>query len=356
MFSQGSHEASGRRVTDSYDRVVTVDQKVNRVICSGPGALRMLVYLDAADLAVAADTIESRDQTVDPRPYALANPQLADLPVFGEFRGRDDPERILSLEHQPQVIFKTYPESGYDANMLQERTGIPVVTLDYGDLVRDPEAFYRSLRIMAEVIGRSERAESVIAFIESVRSDLQNRISETRTDDRSVYIGGIAYKGAQGITATDPVYPPLNLLGLRQCAFDPDAAIENQTHMIVSAEQLLAWDPENIFIDASTLTNPDEMNALRQLYDLKIYEHLQARASNEIYLLLPYNWYTVNIGSALADAYALGSVLFPEEFSDIDPAEKADEMYRFLVGRGVFSQLQQMFDNRLFMRVSGSRP
>lgn len=351
IWSQGAREASDRDIIDSYGRRVSVDQEISRVICSGPGALRMLVYLNAADMAVAADTIEGRNLEVDPRPYALAHPHLAELPVFGEFRGRDDPERILSLENQPQVIFKTYPESGYDADMLQQRTGIPVVTLDYGDLVRDPEAFYRSLRIMADVIGKTERAGQVMGFIESLRGDLHERVSAAPMETPSVYIGGIAYKGGQGITATDPVYPPLHLLGVQQGAFNPNIDIEKQTHMIVSAEQLLAWNPEKIFIDASTLTNPDDMNALRQLADLKMYRHLQARASGEVYLLLPYNWYAANIGSALADAYALGAIVYPEAFSDIGPAQKADEIYRFLVGAEVFSVMQQMFDNRLFTRA-----
>jgi ABC-type iron transport system FetAB ATPase subunit len=74
----------------------------------GPGALRLLTYLEAQDKIVAVDDMEKQRLQFDARPYALANPQFRDYPIFGEFRGHDHPERILTLDPLPQVIFKTY--------------------------------------------------------------------------------------------------------------------------------------------------------------------------------------------------------------------------------------------------------
>ena len=39
----------------------------------------------------------ARRNELDARPYALANPQFKTMPVFGQFRGQDNPEQILSL-------------------------------------------------------------------------------------------------------------------------------------------------------------------------------------------------------------------------------------------------------------------
>jgi iron complex transport system substrate-binding protein len=97
--------AKARTVSDAMGRSVNLPDDVRRVICSGTGCLRLLTYMQAQDLAVAADDIESRRNRFDARPYALANPQLKDLPVFGQFRGQDNPELILTLDPQPQVIF-----------------------------------------------------------------------------------------------------------------------------------------------------------------------------------------------------------------------------------------------------------
>ena len=61
-------------ITDAAGRQVTVPTEVSRVICSGPGALRLLSYLGAQDLIVAVDDIEVKRSRFDARPYALANP------------------------------------------------------------------------------------------------------------------------------------------------------------------------------------------------------------------------------------------------------------------------------------------
>lgn len=87
-----------RTITDAMARTVTIPDAVERVICSGPGCLRLLSYLQGQQLVVAVDDIEAKRNEFDARPYALANPQFKTMPVFGQFRGQDNPELILTLE------------------------------------------------------------------------------------------------------------------------------------------------------------------------------------------------------------------------------------------------------------------
>ena len=115
---------------------------------------------------MAVDDIEKRRPQFDARPYSLANPQFKTLPMFGEFRGYDNPEIIMSLTPAPQVIFKTFPTMGHDPEKLQQKTGIPVIILDYGDLEQQRSRLYESLRIMGAVLEKAERAELVIAYLE----------------------------------------------------------------------------------------------------------------------------------------------------------------------------------------------
>lgn len=126
--------ANAKTILDTTGKVVVVPEKISRIICSGPGALRLITYFNAQDLVVAVDDMETARKKFDARPYAIANPQYKNLPVFGEFRGNDDPEKILGLAAQPQVIFKTYAGMGYDPVELSQKTGIPVVVLEYGNL------------------------------------------------------------------------------------------------------------------------------------------------------------------------------------------------------------------------------
>jgi iron complex transport system substrate-binding protein len=338
-------------VTDAMGREVEVPADPERVICSGPGCLRLLCYLQAEDRAVAVDDMEGRRQRFDARPYAMANPALAELPVFGEFRGHDNPELIVALDPPPQVIFKTYASMGMDPLELQRKTGIPVVVLDYGNLTgsRRP-ALYHSLRTMGTVMGRSGRAEEVIAFLEETMADLEARTADLPDSERvACYVGGIAYRGPHGLQSTEPGYPPLALAGALNLA--AEAGPEGQEHADVAREQIVAWDPEVLFVDASTLQSDPQASAVWQLRNEPAYAGLSAVEEGEVYGLLPYNWYTKNFGSILADAYFVGSVLYPERFADVDPAARADSIYVYLVGEPVFDELSSAFGGVVFARM-----
>jgi len=71
----------------------------------------------------------------------------------------------------------------------------------------------------------------------------------------------------------------------------------------------------------------------------------------KVYAVLPYNWYTQNFGSILANAYYIGKVLYPEKFAGVDPAGKADEIYTFLVGKPVFEKMNAAFEHLAFQPV-----
>ena len=150
------------KITDSAGREVEIPDNPCNVICSGPGALRLLVYLQEQDRVVAVDDIETRRSKFDARPYAIANPQFKKLPTFGEFRGHDNPELILSLDPQPDVIFKTYSGMGYDPVELQNKTGIPVIVLEYGNITDRRDDLYSSLRLMGKILNRKRGLKKLL--------------------------------------------------------------------------------------------------------------------------------------------------------------------------------------------------
>ena len=87
FFPGTGYSSQIRQFTDMAGRTVAVPGKVDRVICSGAGSLRLLTYLKAHDRIVAVDSIELKGSPIDARPYAVANPQFKTYPLFGEFRG-----------------------------------------------------------------------------------------------------------------------------------------------------------------------------------------------------------------------------------------------------------------------------
>ena len=344
--------AAARTVTDAYGRQVEIPHTVEHVICSGPGALRLLTYLQCQSKIVAVDDMEKRRPQFDARPYALANPGFKEYPVFGEFRGHDHPELILTLEPLPQVIFKTYPTMGHDPVELFRKTGIPVVVLDYGNLGERRAELYRSLRIMGEVMGASARAEAVIAFLEETIADLHRRTADIAENLRpSCFVGGIAYRGPHGFQSTEPTYPPFAFVHARNLAHDRSLGEKALQHSSVAKEKIVVWDPEFLFLDLSTLQMGESAGGLFELKTDPAYRGLTAVRQGRVYGVLPYNWYTRNFGSILANAYFIGKRLYPERFADIDSAEKADEIYKFLVGQPVFAVMNAAFGHLAFTPV-----
>jgi iron complex transport system substrate-binding protein len=343
-------------VTDALGRDVVIPASPEHVICSGSGALRLLTYLEAQDKIVAVDSIESRESKFDARPYALANPQFStDYTVFGEFRGNDDPEKILALDPLPDVILKTYSASSYDAVELQEKTGIPVVVLNYGDLADNKESLYQSLRIMGEVMDKQERAEEVITFFDDTIADLNGRTADVPEDEKTTcYVGGIARAGPHGLLSTQPTYPPFIFTN----ALNVAASDMELSSAEVAKEKLLDWDPEVIFVDLSTLQSEDENSALYQLRNEAAYQELKAVRDGNVYGVLPYNWYTQNFGSILADSYYAGKLLYPDRFEDVDLEDKTIEIYTFLVcegdeelGRDVYDKMADAFSSPAFTQL-----
>jgi len=339
-------------INDTAGRKVTVPVEASRVICSGPGALRLLTYLEAQDLIVAVDDIEVKRNRFDARPYALANPQFKKLPIFGQFRGFDNPELILALSKQPQVIFKTYAIMGHDPVELQEKTGIPTVVLEYGNLGTHRDRLVNSLRIMGRICGKDERAEAVIAFLAAAINDLKSRtegISDTRKP--TCFVGGIAYKGPHGFRSTEPGYPPFMFVNAANMAYDKSLLGNASRQVTVAKEKLLQWDPEVLFLDLSTLQLEGQASGFWEIKNDPALKILGAVQTRKVYGLLPYNWYTKNYGSVLANAYFIGKVLYPDRFKDVQPAAKADEIYEFLVGKPVFNKMNALFSNMVYKAV-----
>lgn len=324
-------------VTDMAIRTVDVKKDPQRIIGVGAGALRMIAYLQAADQVVGVDDREQKKYNTSgfgmpsgiDKPYNLANPGLATLPYIGGKTG--DPELIAA--QNPDVVFYTFT-TGKDAQTLQEKSGCPVVALTTGDLGKNKDVFYQSLRLMAKILGKEQRAESITSYIDGTIKDLNDRTKDIPADKRPrVYVGGIAYNGAHGFLSTDPAYSPLLMVNGNNVA----ATVSSGGQMMIDKEKLLDWKPDFIFVDEASYSLVKE--------DLRdpVYQSLPAVKNGRVYAVMPYNWYANNYDTVLADAYYIGKILYPEQFADVDPAQKADEIYTMLDGKPVYGDMKTLF-------------
>jgi iron complex transport system substrate-binding protein len=272
------------------------------------------------------------------RAYLWANPDLAKLPAVGPggpagINKEPDLEAVLKVN--PQLIFISNMEPA-KAETLQKKLNIPVVILSYGGFATFDDIVFDSLRLAGKILKAEKRAEEVVAFIEGARRDLLKRTERYEESKKPrVYIGGIGFRGTQGIESTDASYFPLDWIRAKNLAKE----VARKGHLFIDKEKLLSWDPDLIFLDGGGL------NLVRQDYQKKpeFYSNLKAFRDKRVFILYPYNWYVTNIDTAVVDAYVAGKILHPKFFADIEPEKKADEIYTFFLRKPVYKQMEKEF-------------
>lgn len=326
-------------MTDTAGRLVRVPYRPERIVCLGPGTLRLIVYLQAQDLVAGVEEMEKRNPRG--RPYWLAHGgKLEKLPTVGpggpaSINKKPDMERVLAV--RPQVVFITYMDADL-ADRVQAALGIPVVILSYGRFASFDEAVLDSLKLAGAILGREARARQVEDYVHALRSDLDRRTRTVAEERRpSAYVGGIGYRGGQGILSTELDYVPFAWTHTRNAARDVPTRLG--THVFLDREKLLELDPEVIFLDGGGLELVRADSARHPAF----YQTLRAFKNRKVYRLFPFNFYTTNVETALVDAYAVGKVLYPDRFTDVDLARKADEIFSFFVGSPVYGEMAKDF-------------
>ena len=322
-----------RIIEDMLGREVAIPVSIESVVCLRAGALRMLVYLDATEYAAA---IEEPERTAE-RPYLMARSELRLLPSAGPLMGGD---LELLVAAAPDVIFMTFTTSG-QADQLQSRTGIPVIALEYGDFSHRRDTFFESLQLMASVLGKEERADQLIAYVEDSLENLNHRTSNPAGGDQpSVYIGGVSYSGTQGISSTEPFYPPFRFVNASNVAENiSDRMVNPIQGTFVDKEQIIQWNPDVMFVDLASLSVTRSEISIGS----PLYSGTSALRNGQVYGLLPYNNYAANYENILANSWYVGSILYPEAFSDVDLQKKVNEVFEAFLGRSVYEDMQKVW-------------
>lgn len=331
VSAQGTVNPEMQLVTDLVGREVKVKVPAQRIVALGPGSLRLVAYANGTDRVVGIEDMEKKVSTG--RPYMFAYPELKTLPTIGQGGIDTVPDEEALLSVKPDVIFIAYLVDKAKADNLQKKTGIPVVVLSYGPLATfNEEEIYRSLDLVGKVIGTQQRTDEVINYIKKSQADLAERTKGIADSDKpKVYVGALGVKGTQGIESTQAKYPPFVNIGARNVADETGKS----GSLMIEREKLISWDPDILFIDeggyskvlADAQKNPS------------FYQSLRAVKNGQVYGQIPYNFYTTNIDTALADAYYAGKVIFPEKFQDIDPIKKSEDIYTFLLGKPIYEQM-----------------
>jgi iron complex transport system substrate-binding protein len=226
--------ARAATVKDGAGREVPIPAKVERIFPAGPPAA-ITLYTLAPDLLLGWP----RANRAEELPFLL--PGIGDRPEIGRITGRGNSanlEAVLTLK--PDLIVdagstgRTYVEL---AERVQSQTGIPYALLD-GRFDQIPQSY----RILGQLTGRMERAETLARWCETATATIRGRIATIPAGERpSVYYARGPRGLETGLSGSINV-ETLTFLGARNvAATQPGSGLAQ-----VSLEQVLAWNPDVI--------------------------------------------------------------------------------------------------------------
>lgn len=336
VSSNTSNTALPTSITDVYGRTVELPEEINNTICLGAGALRMVCYAQGEDKVIGVEEAEHQ-QTLAKAYNYLNYDKFKDLPIVGQGgAGGNIPYEEEIIKVNPDVIIAAYTQQ--EADKLQAKTGIPVVCVSYNGIF-DP-TMDQSLELIGTLLGKQERCKEVIDYMQAAKQDLNNRTKDIPDDQKpTVFSGAVSFRGGHGIEGTYAQFPPFVAINAKNVVDETG----KDGSLIIDKEKILTWNPDIIFLD------PNNMHLVRDDYkdNADFYHSLKAVQEGKVYTQIAYNWYTTNVEVAIADAYYAGTIIYPEQFKDINIVEKANDIFVHMLGDKAEHYYQDLVDGQL---------
>ena len=324
--SASASAAATQEVTDMLGRKVTVPVKPQKIIGIGSSSLRMISYLQATDLVVGVEVGEQEDSVTCTYRH-VNHDKFVGLPVIGEGGSKGvTPNEEAIIGAAPEVIVASVDKDTADA--LQQKTGIPVVCITLSDIVFD-QVFYDNCTMLGTVLDRSDRAAEIVKFMKDAESDLTTRTA--KVEGKSAYAAGVSYRGGHGFAGTEAGFPPFAITNTTNIA---DASGTTGCFNI-DLEAVSAAQPDYIFIESGNISLVKEDVDANPDY----FKNLTAVQNGNVYSLVSYRFYATNVDLAIANCYQVGCSVYPDQFSDVDPTKKLDEITTFFLGAPLSADL-----------------
>ena len=340
-----------RIVTDVWNREVEIPYEVKSIVCLGSMGPRFAAYLDVVDMMVGAEDSDIEKMSVRYDYSPVYHEQLKKLPSVGAGGGSGDNNGYAEaiIQAQPDVIIAGFNEDAADE--LQAQTGIPVVSVRYRTQGFIDEGFHRAMRVFAEVVGAQERCEEVLAYVDACKAELNDRTKDIPDSDKlRAYTGAVTFNGRHGFAFTYvnfPAFTAVNALNVADVLLEErtgeaaaEAAASGKAYIgndgfEVDLEQIIAWDPDIIFLD------PGNMDLVNDEYanNPGFFDSLRAVQEGQVYTMPSTNAAGPNVTYLLINAYYAGLTLYPEQFSDVKLEDKAAEIMEMMLGENFFDQM-----------------
>ena len=290
-----------REITDMAGRKVTVPaaEDIESVFSTGPVAA-IFMYM------VAPDKLLGWNYELNDVEKSIILEKYHDLPNFG-MGDAISYEAVIAAN--PTIALncgKINDAMVSDCDALSESLGIPVIAVD-NELNNSAETF----RFMGELLGVEDHAEELAEYSEKIFTDIAALADIPEDEKVSVYFGNgedsleTAPRGSQHAQILDAV----NVTNVA------DLELGDGSRVQISAEQLLAWDPDVIVVNGEPKADKSGNSAAEDILNNPDYASLKAVQDNKVYGTpnAPFSWVDRPAGpNRLIGMRWLSAVVYPE--------------------------------------------
>lgn len=270
--------AETREITDMAGRKVTVPaaENIESVFSAGPVAA-IFLYM------VAPDKLLGWNYELNDVEKSIILDKYQNLPNFG-MGDAVNYEAVIAAHPTIAVNSGTInDEMVSDCDALSESLGIPVVAVD-NELDNSAEAF----RFMGELLGVEDHAEELAQYAEQIFTDIDALSDIPEEKKVSVYYGNgedsleTAPRGSQHAQILDAI----NAVNVA------DLELGDGSRVQISAEQLLAWNPDVIIVNGEPKADKSGNSASEDILSNPDYASLKAVQDQKVYGTpnAPFSW------------------------------------------------------------------
>ena len=290
-----------REITDMAGRKVTVPaaEDIESVFSTGPVAA-IFMYM------VAPDKLLGWNYELNDVEKSIILEKYHDLPNFGMGDAINYEAVIAANPTIAHNCGKINDAMVSDCDALSKSLGIPVIAVD-NELNNSAEAF----RFMGELLGVEDHAEELAEYSEKIFTDIASLADIPEDEKVSVYFGNgedsleTAPRGSQHAQILDAV----NVTNVA------DLELGDGSRVQISAEQLLAWNPDVIVVNGEPKADKSGNSAAEDILSNPDYASLKAVQDNKVYGTpnAPFSWVDRPAGpNRLIGMRWLSAVVYPE--------------------------------------------
>lgn len=264
-----------REITDMAGRTMTVPLEIESVFSTGPVAA---IYL----YTLVPDKLLGWNYALNDIEKSIILEQYHDLPNFGQGDAVNY-EAVIAAGPTIALNVTSINDGSIDASdALAEQLGVPVVMVS-SDLLDAPAVY----RFMGELFGVEEQAEALAAYAEETFNAISS-LDIPNEEKVRIYYGN----GEDSLETAPAGSSHGQIIDLVNAVNVADLELGDGSRVQISAEQLLAWDPDVIIVNGEPKADMTGSAAAEAILADPLFATLKAVQNGAVYGTpnAPFSW------------------------------------------------------------------